>query len=88
MAAFDLEIVTPEASIYSGQVTSLMVPGTDGLFQVLVNHAPIISTIGKGQLVLGQEKGGNVSFEVEGGVVEVMNNKAIVLAERVVNPPA
>lgn len=82
MSTFQLDIVTPESNVYSGEVQSVTVPGTLGSFQVLVNHAPIISTLGKGRLKFVKAGGEEVVFSVEDGVVEVLNNKAIVLVER------
>ena len=84
MSTFQLDIVTPEANIYSGEVKSVTVPGTLGSFQVLVNHAPIISTLGKGKMKFVKANGEQVDYSVEDGVIEVLNNKAIVLVERLV----
>lgn len=83
MKVFDLEIVTPEASIFAGKVQSVQVPGSMGSFQVLINHAPIISTLGKGKVKLVKEDGEALSFNTEDGVVEVLHNKAIILVEKV-----
>ncbi len=84
MSTFQLDIVTPEAKVYSGDVKSVTVPGTQGSFQVLVNHAPIISTLGKGKMKFVKASGEEVNYSVEDDVIEVLNNKAIVLVERVV----
>lgn len=76
-----LEILTPDKTIYEGEVTSVTVPGTLGSFEVLKDHAPIISTLEDGKVII---RGGNKAEEVlfiTGGVVEVLNNKIIVLAE-------
>lgn len=85
MKTFEIEIVTPETRIFKGQVTSAMFPGSEGLFQVLSNHAPIISTLGKGDIRLGIEGGQETAYGVNGGVVEVMNNSVIVLVERILS---
>ncbi len=84
MSTFQLEIVTPEASVFSGEVRSVSVPGTQGGFQVLHNHAPIISTLGKGRLKFVKANGEEVEYSLEDGVIEVLNNKAIVLAEKLI----
>lgn len=76
-----LEIITPDAIVFSGEVTSVTVPGADGMFQVLNNHAPIISTLITGKIKF-QAEGGEQVYDAEGGVVEVLKNKVIVLAER------
>jgi len=77
-----LEIITPDGSFYNGSVTSATFPGTMGTFQVLNNHAPIISALDKGPLSYVNQEGKH-SFEVDGGVVEVLKNKITVLAESI-----
>ena len=78
-----LEILTPEKKVYSGEVTLVNLPGSDGSFEVLTNHAPIISTLDKGVITI-KGKEGEQKVTVDGGVVEVLNNTIIVLAEAVV----
>jgi len=75
-----LEIITPDKKIYSGEVSSVSVPGSNGRFQVLKNHAPIISTLLNGKVRI-KDKDGSKEFEVKGGVVENLKNKIIILAE-------
>ena len=91
-----LEIITPEASIFSGEVKSVTLPGLDGMFQVLNNHAPIISSLRAGEVKMEVEgkldttklnqnvnvdKNNTLRVTIKGGVAELMNNKMIVLAE-------
>ena len=76
-----LEIVTPEANIYSGEVSYVQLPGSAGQFGVLNNHAPLITTLQKGQVKIKDDKEADQFFEIGGGVVEVLNNKVIILAE-------
>lgn len=76
-----LEIITPDQKIYSGDVISIQLPGADGSFGVLNNHAPIISTLISGKIKIVEDKQDPKFFNVKGGVVEVLNNKIIVLAE-------
>ncbi|MFT4737963.1 MAG: F-type H+-transporting ATPase subunit epsilon [Cyclobacteriaceae bacterium] len=81
-----IEVVTPDEKIYTGEVESATFPGSDGSFQVLNNHAPMISTLGKGDMKLVKlvdKKTEEVTYDIEGGVVEVLNNKVTVLAERI-----
>jgi F-type H+-transporting ATPase subunit epsilon len=78
-----LEIVTPDKKIFEGEVVSSTFPGADGTFQILNSHAPIISPLANGTLSYEEENGTKSSIEVAGGVVEVSNNKIIVLAEGV-----
>ena len=76
-----LEIVTPDAKIYSGDVKLIQVPGTVGKFEIMNNHAPIISTLTKGKIKVIDNDKKTQYFDIKGGVVEVNKNKIIVLAE-------
>ena len=76
-----LEIITPEKEVFKGEVTSVKFPGTDGEFGVMNNHAPIISTLTKGVIVVTDETNNNQNFDINGGVIEIQNNKIIVLAD-------
>ncbi|CAN5426347.1 hypothetical protein BH11BAC2_BH11BAC2_12170 [soil metagenome] len=75
-----LEIITPDKKVFEGEVTSVMVPGAKGRFQMLENHAAIISTLVNGKVKI-KTPAGEESFEVKGGVVEMLKNKVIILAE-------
>ena len=77
-----LEILTPDKKVFEGEVTSVTVPGTLGSFQILKGHAPIISTLEDGPVIVKGASGEN-TFSIKGGVVEVLDNKIIVLAEAV-----
>lgn len=79
----NLEILTPDKKVFDGEVTSVTVPGTQGSFEVLTNHAPIISTLEKGKVII-RNAGKEVFFTISGGAIEVINNKIIVLAESVI----
>ena len=89
-----LEIVTPEETLYSGEVESVSVPGTDGDFQMLDNHAPIVSILTSGTVKMYgnvsiepavadkfKKANGTTDLEIKGGVLEMNNNKVIVLAD-------
>ena len=78
-----LEIVTPDQKVFEGEVLSATFPGTDGSFQILNHHAPLLSTLKKGKIVY-KDKKNEYDVIVDGGVVEVLNNKVIVLAEAIV----
>jgi F-type H+-transporting ATPase subunit epsilon len=80
-----LEIVTPDQKIFEGEVVTATFPGTDGSFQVLANHAPMIASLGKGDLRYTEDKKKEEVIGVEGGVVEVLNNKTVVLVEKIVD---
>jgi len=76
-----LEIITPEKKIYSGDVESVKLPGADGSFGILNNHAPIIAALKHGAIKVTDTHKMVENFEIKGGVVEVLDNKVIVLAE-------
>ncbi len=76
-----LEIIAPDQKLYSGEVDLVQVPGSKGSFEILRNHAPIISTLDAGRIKIVDVKGGTTFFNVNGGVIEAKNNKIIVLAE-------
>jgi len=77
-----LEILTPDKKIYEGEATSVTLPGTLGSFEILNHHAPIISTLEDGKLVVrGSSSGKEETFYIQGGVVEALNNVVTVLAE-------
>jgi F-type H+-transporting ATPase subunit epsilon len=78
-----LEILTPDKKVFEGEVSSVTLPGTMGSFEILNNHAPIISTLEDGKLVVrGEGKDGKDDvFFIKGGVVEANNNVVMVLAE-------
>lgn len=78
----NLEILTPDKKVFEGEVTSVTVPGTQGSFEILNNHAPIISTLDNGKVIV-RASGKEQKFYTIGGVVEVIDNKVIVLAESV-----
>ncbi|SIT92398.1 ATP synthase F1 subunit epsilon [Pontibacter indicus] len=77
-----LEIITPDKKVFAGEVEAAQFPGTNGSFEVLNSHAPLISTMDSGRIRI-TTKQGQEFFTVDGGVVEVLNNKIIVLAESV-----
>jgi len=76
----NLEILTPDKKVFEGEVRSVTVPGTMGSFEILNNHAPIISTLNDGKLIVRSGAQEDV-YLVKGGVVEVLDNKVVVLAE-------
>ncbi len=76
-----LEILTPEKKLYSGDVYGVQLPGISGLFEVLNKHAPMVSALGKGKLKILKDKKETVSYAIQSGFVEILNNKATVLVE-------
>ncbi|HEX9649141.1 MAG TPA: ATP synthase F1 subunit epsilon [Cyclobacteriaceae bacterium] len=78
-----LEVITPEQKVFEGEVTITTLPGSDGSFQILNHHASLVSSLGKGTLSFKTKEGDYLEHKIEGGVVEVLNNKVIVLAEKI-----
>jgi F-type H+-transporting ATPase subunit epsilon len=76
-----LEIITPDKKLFEDEVKSISLPGIDGGFGILDRHAPIISALKKGTIQVIDKQAAKHSFDVNGGVVEVLNNKVVVLAE-------
>ena len=91
-----LEIVTPEAILFSEEVSSITVPGINGEFQMLNNHAPVVSVLKEGAIKIEssnfnidekfEEKftkinDGKMSFSINSGTLELNDNKAIILAD-------
>jgi F-type H+-transporting ATPase subunit epsilon len=78
-----IEIITPDRKVYEGDIKSVRVPGKKGSFQVLKDHAPIISTLENGPVIIVDQEGTEIKYEIDGGVIEVKTNKIILLAETV-----
>jgi F-type H+-transporting ATPase subunit epsilon len=77
-----LEVLTPEKTLFKGEIISINVPGAKGAFTVLHNHAPIISTLEKGQIKIESKGNKDELIEITGGIIEVKKNKIIVLADQ------
>jgi F-type H+-transporting ATPase subunit epsilon len=76
-----LEIITPEKTIFTGEVRLVQVPGTKGSFEILHNHAPIISSLQEGTVRLITTEGTEKTFDIKGGVIEAHNNNITILGE-------
>jgi F-type H+-transporting ATPase subunit epsilon len=91
-----LEIVSPEATLFQGEITSVTLPGMDGSFQILNNHAPIVSILKQGTVKItapsfkiNKEVAGkfakindqNYTLEIASGTIEMKDNKVIVLSD-------
>jgi len=78
----NIEIITPDQTIFTGEAILVQLPGIDGSFEILDNHTPMISALKKGEIKIRENK--NVDekyFDINGGVVEVLKNKVLILAE-------
>jgi len=78
-----IEIITPDRKVFEGDIKSVRVPGKKGSFQVLKDHAPIISTLENGPVIMVDLAGNETRYEVTGGVIEVRANKIILLVESI-----
>lgn len=76
-----LEIVTPDKSVFSGEINSVQLPGAGGSFQILSNHAPIVSILEKGSIKVVNSENEEIYYQIDGGVLEMTDNKIIILAE-------
>ena len=76
-----LEILTPEKKVFSGEVYGVQLPSITGLFEVLDKHAPMIAALSVGNLKILTDKTNTQNVQIQGGFVEILNNKATVLAE-------
>lgn len=77
----NLEILTPEHKVFTGEVTGIQLPGVEGSFEILEHHAPMVAALGKGKMKIIKSKGSTELYHIEGGFVETMQNKTIVLLE-------
>jgi len=78
-----LEILTPQQNVFSGEAKLIKVPGSKGSFEIMKNHAAIISTLIDGELKVETESGETLLYHTNGGVVEVKGNHVVVLLETI-----
>jgi len=76
-----LEIITPEKELYNGTVTSVKVPGSAGEFEILNNHASIVSSLINGNIRVLNDNQEELNFNIKSGVIEMQKNKIVILAE-------
>ncbi|MBO4488583.1 MAG: ATP synthase F1 subunit epsilon [Bacteroidales bacterium] len=77
-----LEIRTPANEVYAGEVSLVQLPGIDGLFEILEHHAPLVAALQKGVVKIEtKEDKQTCTFDINGGVVEVLHDKVLILAE-------
>ena len=77
----NLEIITPEKELYNGTVTSVKVPGSAGEFEILNNHASIVSSLINGNIRVINDEQEELNFNIKSGVIEMQKNKIVILAE-------
>ena len=76
-----LEIITPSSTLFTGEVSLVQLPGIDGLFEILKSHAPLVSALKEGRVKVVDDKNQEQFFDIRGGVVEVSQDKVLLLAE-------
>ncbi|MCD4729143.1 MAG: ATP synthase F1 subunit epsilon [Bacteroidales bacterium] len=75
-----IEIINPDETIFSGEADVVQLPGKDGSFEILNNHAPLISVLKEGKIKVVDKNKKTQFFEIKGGVIEVLRNKILILA--------
>lgn len=86
MKQFNLEIITPEKVAYKAEVVGITLPGTNGEFQVLFNHAPLVSTFEVGIIKILVDENKGIAFATSGGTVDIKDNNVLVLANTLERP--
>ena len=76
-----LIVLSPEKEIYAGEISSVKVPGVTGQFEILNNHAPIVSALVDGKVRILPSSGDKILFSIEKGFVEVLHNKVSLLVQ-------
>jgi len=77
----NLIVLTPEKEVYNGEVKSVKVPGMGGQFEILKDHAAIVSSLSEGAVRIIGENGEESNFTIEKGFVEVLNNEVALLVQ-------
>lgn len=75
----NIEIISPDKTLFQGEAEVITLPGIDGMFQVMNNHAPMIAGLKEGDVVV-KTNGKEESYSITGGLFEVLNNKVVILA--------
>ena len=82
--AFTLEVVTPERVVFTGLVTTVVAPAADGYLGILAHHAPLLALLSPGRIVYRNPSGTTATLQSQGGgVLEVRDNRVLVLADRI-----
>lgn len=79
----NISVLTPDKTVFTGKINSVKVPGSSGEFEVLVNHAPIVSSLEHGSVRIIKDDGGQLTFKIEKGFIEVLNNEISLLVQGV-----
>ena len=82
-AEFDLKVVTPDGVVFQGKTISVVAPGTLGYLGILKNHAPLVTSLEKGNLTYKDETGAFHTIKITGGFLEVLKNRVLILTDKV-----
>ena len=77
----EVRIIKPNTLLFEGEATLVQLPSTNGLFEILNNHAPIISALGKGQIRVVTDQNQELMFDIKGGVIKGQQNKILILVQ-------
>ncbi len=77
-----VEIITPDESLYKGEAKAVSIPGIDGSLGILDHHAPLITALKTGEVKVTLPDGNEILYAVKTGTAEVLNNKVLILAEK------
>ena len=80
---FDLKVVTPDGVAYQGKTISVVAPGALGYLGILKNHAPLVTSLEKGSLTTRDSQGQTREFKIEGGFLEVRQNRVLILTDKI-----
>ena len=76
-----ITVLTPDTSVFEGEIKSVKVPGANGEFEVLNNHAPLVSALNEGSIRLVESNGNAKTFKISSGFIEVLNNEIALLVQ-------
>ncbi len=76
-----ITVLTPDKEVFEGTISSVKVPGIGGQFEILSNHAPLVSALGSGQVRLIKKGGERMTFSIEKGFIEVLRNNVSLLVQ-------
>lgn len=76
-----INVLSPDEEIFSGEITSVKVPGTTGQFEVLQNHAPIVAALAEGSVRIKKANGEALNFDIKKGFIEVLYNEVSLLVQ-------
>ena len=79
----NITVLSPDQEIFNGEITSVKVPGVNGQFEILNNHAAIVSALVEGQVRILKQGGEKMTFDIEKGFLEVLNNEVSLLVQGV-----